>query len=154
MNWKKADETRALLRSELESAAARTHLGPRDRAAWVAVRLEEYVARFQAALEVPNWSLADLAGSDTLGVIEVGADVLGQELRRLEPGANVMRQWRTFDGSLTAIQDEVRDLRSPVRRLVRAIMRIAGRRDWAAVRKAGALQAAIKGLRVALDDTR
>jgi hypothetical protein len=105
MDADKKEELLVSLLRELAHATERGHFGPSDRVKWLGDQLENYVERwvgFTAALPVQKTSPAN----DTLfGIVEIGADVLGAELRGRgdHPG---IKSWQRFE---VALEDVRRD---------------------------------------------
>ena len=74
----------------------RSGFTPLQRAQWVAALLEEYLSRLVGALSLPGWSLASLKGSDTIGIVDIGVEVLHTELQKTEAPPHVTVDWNTF----------------------------------------------------------
>lgn len=98
-----SEEIRELLRSRLEMEAQEEGFSPLKRVVWLVTRLEDYIARFNGALVIPGWSMEDLRGSDTLRVIEVGAELLDHEIRSAVVPTDIAAAWEEVRICLTEL---------------------------------------------------
>jgi len=120
-----SENIRELLRGHLEMESRDEGFSPLARITWLVTRLEDYVGRFNGALAIPGWSINDLKGSDTLRVIEVGAELLDDELRTTVVPPHVGAAWKEVVICLQKVQNSAemsfsrRALRSVFQRSIR-----------------------------------
>jgi hypothetical protein len=104
-----ADRKRFLRRSldsQLESATAEEGTDRMARAKWLGDQLENYVERwlgFQAAPPHPSPPAED---DELFGMIEVGAELLGEELVRARAITDNQASWREFLKALNGVRTE------------------------------------------------
>jgi hypothetical protein len=96
MDDKRRDELRASLERELKEKSAQEQLSSRDRIHWLADRLGEYLERWLGFCAISDASMPPLVDHVLFGMVEIGAEVLTEELRRPSVPRTISDAWYTF----------------------------------------------------------
>jgi hypothetical protein len=82
-----------LLTCRLELEALKGSFTPVQRVAWLARMLTEYLDRLEGALQLPGWTLESLRGGDTVGIVDIGIEVLAAEIARTDLAPKIVSAW-------------------------------------------------------------
>jgi hypothetical protein len=93
------------LEGQLEDEASRKNLSANQRVLWMAGRLEDYVGRLVGALSLPEWTMLDIIGSESLDIVEIGAEVMEKELLKTNMAEASRTVWREFLVQLGKIRE-------------------------------------------------
>ncbi|MFO0968489.1 MAG: hypothetical protein U0793_34175 [Gemmataceae bacterium] len=103
MNAARQLELRASLRRELERQSQERLFSGTDRVAWLLAELDNYIERWLGLFAL-NYPEATGGPSDDLFcMIEIGSEIIGDELHRVESLANA-EGWREFLAVLAAVR--------------------------------------------------
>jgi hypothetical protein len=103
MNSERREFYRDFFQRELASISQQRGSGPRLR--WLAEHLEEYVDRWLGFCAVAPESTLSLVTAPGFGVIELGAEALGEELSDAPVPPDVNAAWQGFLSSLSKVRE-------------------------------------------------
>ncbi len=130
MDITKRTLARELLTCRLEMEALRNGFAPVERAAYVAGLLEDYLSRLVGALGLPGWTMHDLEGSDTVGIVDIGVEVLHSEIQNVDLPSSDASRWQSVRNgwasfAATGDRDKAEHLREQVALIEAALRALA-----------------------------
>ena len=104
MDATRSKELRASLERELKEESARQSFTQKDRIAWLSDRLAEYLDRWLGFCEISEATMPQLVNSVLFAAVEIGADVLREELRSDGSPPQIRKAWDRFDVAVTSMR--------------------------------------------------
>lgn len=125
-------ELRESLESELAHESAKGGFSQKERVRWLASRLSEYVERLLGFCAIAEASMSSLLNSVLFLTVQVGADVVSQELQDPRTPSEVVDAWKRFTNSLVLARTwtEVSQMQRIRSELASWTSRLSTSMDW------------------------
>jgi hypothetical protein len=117
----------ALRKSLREQAESQGTVGSRERLSWLCRQLQEYVDRWAGFVALESIPMPNLIASEHFGMIEIGAEMVGEEMASGHPPALAADAWPGVVATLRRLRrgdgnsSEVERLEAAIERLSKAL---------------------------------
>ena len=99
-------ELRASLVRQLTDESAQSRFSPRDRVHWLGDQVEEYLERWLAFCAASDPVSPLFVESALFDMLEIGSEVLTEELHTVSTPSNVADAWHGFEAALKRIRHQ------------------------------------------------
>ena len=105
MDQARRNELRASLERDFQSESDQHGFNQSDRIYWLAERVDEYLERWLGFCRISDATMAQLVDSVLFGMVEIGSEVLGEELKKAELPPEHNAAWLGFQATMKLVRD-------------------------------------------------